>query len=86
MTEINILRHGEDERMDHISLMDLEHSCFECKHLHEDERSCDAFPAGIPSVLLYLDVLHDKPFPGDHGIQFERVAALWKDGTRKHTG
>ena len=73
MTEANILHHGEDSRSDHIAFMKLECNCFQCKHLHPDERTCDAYPNGIPSMLLYLDEIHQKPFPGDHGIQFEPI-------------
>lgn len=54
-----------------------------CKHLigvkqdpDENEEServvCAAFPEGIPSVIAYGDELHLKPFPGDHGIQYEK--------------
>lgn len=32
---------------------------------------CDAFPDGIPDEIAYGDNLHLKPFPGDHGIQFQ---------------
>ena len=32
---------------------------------------CTAFPKGIPDVIAYGPNLHLKPFPGDHGIQFE---------------
>ena len=81
MTEANILKHGEDERLEHISLLKLEHSCFECKHFHDDQRTCDAFPDGIPSVLLFLDVVHDRTFPGDHGIHFEPIELPWKEHT-----
>lgn len=33
---------------------------------------CVAFPDGIPDDISYGDNLHTKPFPGDHGIQYER--------------
>lgn len=83
MTEVNILHHGEEERLDHIQLMELECSCFDCRHLHEDQRTCDAFPDGIPSVFLYLDEVHKKPYPGDHGIQFEpRLSGEFKGPRR----
>ncbi|MBT3191202.1 MAG: hypothetical protein HN341_01475 [Verrucomicrobia bacterium] len=53
--------------------MDVEENCFTCKHLRGDERSCDAFPDGIPSVFLYLDKVHNRPHTGDHGIRYEPI-------------
>jgi hypothetical protein len=73
MTEGFILSHGEDERLDHILLMNLEQNCFVCKHMHDDLRTCEAYPDGIPTEFLYLDEVHNRPHPGDHGIQFEPV-------------
>ncbi len=35
--------------------------------------ACDAFPKGIPDEIAYGDNLHLKPYPGDHGIQFEEA-------------
>jgi hypothetical protein len=34
---------------------------------------CDAFPDGIPAEIWTGKNLHDKPYPGDHGVQFEPV-------------
>lgn len=57
--------------------------CFKrnCKHYIgvEGEREdmsdhkvvCKAFPKGIPRVIAYGTNLHKRPYPGDHGIQFE---------------
>ncbi len=35
---------------------------------------CKAFPDGdgIPFEIAYGDNKHTEPFPGDHGIQYER--------------
>ncbi|WP_048138692.1 hypothetical protein [Methanosarcina horonobensis] len=50
--------------------------CSYCKHflwkgrgIHE----CDAFPEGIPDEIWRGDNDHKKPYPGDHGTQFEHV-------------
>lgn len=71
MTEASIEAHGEESRLKHLLLMDIEKNCFECRHLHDDEQTCDAFPAGIPSVFLYGDETHDHEYAGDHGVRFE---------------
>ena len=72
-TICSILSHDEDldERNERIYDMETEDNCFTCKHLRADERSCDAFPDGIPSLFLYLDRVHNRPYPGDHGVQYE---------------
>ena len=33
---------------------------------------CAAFPDGIPGEISYGDNLHLRPYPGDHGIQYEK--------------
>jgi hypothetical protein len=35
-----------------------------------DRLVCDAFPKGIPLLILYADD-HRRPYPGDHGIRYE---------------
>lgn len=55
--------------------------CFRCRHFHRETDTCDAFPEGIPREIFfgkpdeysitYYRVDHTKPYPGDHGIQFE---------------
>ena len=34
---------------------------------------CESFPEGIPKEVAYGNNLHTSPFPGDNGIQFEKV-------------
>ena len=33
--------------------------------------TCKAFPDGIPVEIMREKVDHEKPYPGDNGIQFE---------------
>jgi len=33
---------------------------------------CKAFPDGIPDEIAYGNNDHSMPFPGDHGIQYEK--------------
>jgi hypothetical protein len=48
--------------------------CLECGHLIDlVESTCEAFPAGIPLDILQDRLRHDQPFPGDHGIRFEKA-------------
>jgi len=60
--------------------------CANCKHLGTDEieikeddmeaiylPTCAAFLRGIPREIRTNEVDHTKPFPGDHGIQFEAI-------------
>ena len=54
--------------------------CFKCNHLGDSKITeegttacfCDAFPDGdgIPQMIWDGDK-HQRPVPGDHGIQFE---------------
>lgn len=74
-TICSILAHDEDmdERNERIYMMNTDENCFTCKHLRSDERTCDAYPDGIPSVFLYLDRIHNRPYAGDHGIHYEPI-------------
>jgi len=42
--------------------------CQRCTHYQGDQK-CKAYPDRIPDKLWNGDVVHDEPFPGDHGIQ-----------------
>lgn len=47
--------------------------CAYCKHLKEtSERKCEAFDK-IPFEIWSGKNNHKNPYPGDHGIRFERV-------------
>jgi hypothetical protein len=49
--------------------------CIHCRHYATEPRgtdsTCTAFPDGIPAAILRNRRDHRRPFPGDHGIQFE---------------
>jgi len=46
--------------------------CLYCKwYNHKKIGTCKAFPKGIPHAILSSEFNHIKPYPGDHGIQFE---------------
>lgn len=51
--------------------------CMCCQHFHvypkkgkENLFTCKAFPDGIPLEIIWEEVSHDKPYPGDHGYRF----------------
>lgn len=54
-------------------------NCMKCKYYHVYPKrkngipvpSCDAFPDMIPPEIFSDEVIHDKSYPGDHGIQYE---------------
>jgi hypothetical protein len=55
--------------------------CSGCKHAQkaghrptgEIYLRCSAFPDGIPDEIAQNLVRHTKPYPGDHGIQYEPI-------------
>jgi hypothetical protein len=61
--------------------------CLNCLHLRDqrvdlesdvvitdsDVETCDAFPDGIPELILGGTENHSRPYPGDRGIRFEPV-------------
>ncbi len=48
--------------------------CLDCLHLIDlVESTCEAFPKGIPLDILQDRVRHDRSYPGDHGILYEKA-------------
>lgn len=45
--------------------------CAACAHWLGNKR-CDAFPEGIPDIILDNEHDHKTPYPGDDGIRFEQ--------------
>ena len=57
--------------------MTKESACFYCKNFigkvkDKQEYECKAFKI-IPHDILFGRFVHDKPFPGDNGIQYEKT-------------
>jgi len=48
--------------------------CRVCLHLKENLPilACDAFPKGIPTIILKGEFDHTNEFEGDNGIRFEQ--------------
>jgi hypothetical protein len=52
------------------------HSCRHFEGFNTDKKrfTCEAFPEGVPAVILDGYNPHRQPFEGDHGIQWEQAA------------
>lgn len=55
-----------------------EASCCTCLHKHLNKSTCDAYPSGIPRLIISGRFNHTIPFEGDHGIHFEPIKPLEK--------
>lgn len=47
--------------------------CNACARLRPGGRACDAFPDGIPQVMLTQLGDHRTSLPGDRGLRFEQA-------------
>ena len=48
--------------------------CAHLTHIGKQDRSdwkCEAFPGGIPHAIANFKQDHDRPVPGDRGIQYQ---------------
>ena len=46
--------------------------CLFCDHIIDMfDRTCKAFPEGIPKEIWYGKNRHLSPYPGDHGYQYK---------------
>lgn len=57
-----------DSNMAYMSIGGCE--CNQCRYVGKSGLSCRAFQS-IPIAILTGKVKHRKPYPGDHGIQFD---------------
>jgi len=64
--------------------MNNEPGCVNCKH-YRGGVVCDAYPDLIPWPIQSGEVAHDKPLPGDNGIQFEPIEGS-DNGRNNNTG
>lgn len=46
------------------------HHCEDCRHFHADETTCDAYPDGVPTRILYGEFDHIIAYEGDHGLRW----------------
>jgi hypothetical protein len=47
--------------------------CHTCKRRYSNGMDCQAFPEGIPLIILVGDHVHTEPYPGDGGLTYVPV-------------
>jgi hypothetical protein len=55
--------------------------CVRCLHKFKGANGCDAFPEGIPVEIAKGKNDHSQPYPGDHGIMFEKTTTTTQEAT-----
>jgi len=59
----------DDSELDYLAYSPV---CIECKNIKSlVDRTCKAFPKGIPIQIWNGKNNHTKPYKGDNGIRFE---------------
>jgi len=53
--------------------MPVSDQCISCKNYDRYSHSCEAFGTEIPPDIISGIFNHTKPYPGDHGIRFEKL-------------
>ena len=51
--------------------------CISCVHKHSGFPTCDAYPRGIPTIILDGKFQHRTIYRGDGGIVYKRDEAKW---------
>ncbi len=72
---MKLIADEEEKTLDSVLTMlkNEKYGCFECEHVERETfTTCEAFPDQIPRPIFMCEVLHTKPYTGNHGIQFKR--------------
>jgi len=54
--------------------------CWACRRRDWQSPTCEAYPTGIPAVILAGIVDHRAPYAGDHGLQYVAKPSPTHDG------
>lgn len=59
-------------KLDHMSALPMFSDCASCARLEDiDNRTCEAFPSGIPEPIWKGEQSHKTPVEGDGGIVYK---------------